>query len=266
MRNTLVHNEIYGASNGSSADNIQIAGYTNGSTIAYNTLFDGRGTVITNDAADVHIHHNLMRSRNYAPTLLVSVGDPGGLVEVYNNNLIHDATDATTLAAIRIILTDPAGIKLKNNIIYGATRCVWQSGGVLDEVDLDYNDYYTYGGGTMITWNGLHYTAAQFADYQAASSKDANSFYGNPLLGADYYTLARNSPCINRGTNVGLLLDFLGTIIPIGSLPDIGILESSLLPAPAAEPKFTDFDMIFILRMRGGMGGGSGSGGSTRPQ
>ena len=60
------------------------------------------------------------------------------------------------------------------------------------------------------------------------SGNDVNSINSDPKFAnvqSDDFQLSENSPCIDAGTNVGLLKDFNGTSIPKGDSPDIGAFE-----------------------------------------
>jgi len=112
---------------------------------------------------------------------------------------------------------------------------------------LDYNLYYSSTSGFPQRWYwNANYTNS-FAAWQAFSGQDAHSIYANPqfvspspITAADF-RLEPTSPCIDAGLNLklaGLLApaaqyqDYLGTLIPRGTSPDIGAYEKIPLLDP----------------------------------
>ncbi|HDZ68927.1 MAG TPA: hypothetical protein ENH43_00705 [Phycisphaerales bacterium] len=126
---------------------------------------------------------------------------------------------------------DVSDFYVRNNIIYESkiyslSMVNPQPGKIM----FNYNCWYQ-ASGNMIDYGGTTYTMAQFPDYQANESQDANSIAANPvfvdLAGGDY-RLQDSSPCIDTALNTGQTEDFdYNPIIPAGS-PDMGAFEWTL--------------------------------------
>ena len=66
-------------------------------------------------------------------------------------------------------------------------------------------------------------------DWRTNTSQGANSIDGNPVFtdaSNDDFTLQAGSEALNRGVDVSLTSDFVGTTVPIGAFPDMGAYES----------------------------------------
>lgn len=93
----------------------------------------------------------------------------------------------------------------------------------------DYNIWY----GTTATTSRLSYNYSTYTSitaFSAASGKnfDIHSRSSNPLFvnsAAFIFQLQTASPAINSGTNVGLIADFAGSIVPQGTAVDMGAYE-----------------------------------------
>lgn len=225
-RLTITGNTVYGNNFGESADNIQIAGYVNGVTVAYNTLSKGRGVIVTNSAAGSRIIYNKIYSGGTPIKFGITVALPGGFTEVYNNTIyLSDLADA----GIKITGTHTDGVVIRNNVVHaGTNRALWHVSGDPAQITLSNNAYYNTGGGTLITWNATDYTLAQAAAYQSASGKDGNSIFLDPLFrdaaNADFH-LRRVSPLVGAGYSLSLTRDFDNNAIPYGAGVDIGAFE-----------------------------------------
>lgn len=119
-------------------------------------------------------------------------------------------------------------IYFRNNICYESTdNCLYMNAACNLDGNLicDYNCWYQ-ASGNMVSYKGDTYTMAQFATYQAAKSQDASSIATDPQMidfANDDFRLNPHSLCINAGTNVSLLADYLGILIR--HAPDIGAYE-----------------------------------------
>jgi len=139
------------------------------------------------------------------------------------NNVMYGYKKGVSLA------DDNEDVLVKNNIFYSDFADnvpVWMEGGeTRTRLDIDNNCYYTGANSCVFTISGVDtYTFAQWQ----AEGYDASAVNSDPLMadpGNDDFTLQVGSPCINRGTFVGLILDYLGLPVPIGHRPDIGAYE-----------------------------------------
>jgi hypothetical protein len=126
-------------------------------------------------------------------------------------------------------------ISIRNNIFFEAKTNAfyapgWPQAGI-DALGMDHNCWYQRQG-VMIRAGGAEYTMRQFAAYQADLGMEQNSFVAEPKL-ADAakgdLRLTAESPCVDRGADLGYETDFEGNRIPQGAAPDVGAYE---LPKP----------------------------------
>jgi len=154
--------------------------------------------------------------------------DARGVVgNVYNNVIYNSYNASIEMKGINVTMN------LKNNIIMNfSDNGVSNHGAVyLNGVTLtgtfSNNCYYKSGESNVAK------TSADgertLAQWQADQTQDVTgTIVQDPLMtdpGSDDFTLQVGSPCINRGTFVGLILDYLGLPVPIGHRPDIGAYE-----------------------------------------
>jgi hypothetical protein len=101
----------------------------------------------------------------------------------------------------------------------------------------NYNNYYNLNNSGELFRNNYKGTSYKtLATWRTATSQDANSISANPLFvnkTSDWH-LQSTSPCVNKGTNVGLTRDLEGK--PIVGLPDIGAFELSSTPSTSINP------------------------------
>ena len=124
-------------------------------------------------------------------------------------------------------------IYVRNNIFYNTTSVgnpihISNIFNGLGNVTIDYNCYYNLLSGNLAMYQGAWYPISQFSTYQSNTGKDAHSIVGNPRFvdtSSHNYRLLSNSPCINAGTNVGLMNDYIGNHVPQGTGVDIGAFE-----------------------------------------
>jgi hypothetical protein len=86
-------------------------------------------------------------------------------------------------------------------------------------VTSDYNDFYHPAGGSYMSYG-------TWAAWQG-SGPDKHGLSANPQFvspGSDF-RLQPTSPCIDSGEDIGLIRDYQGSNVPIGSAPEIGAFE-----------------------------------------
>lgn len=92
---------------------------------------------------------------------------------------------------------------------------------------MNHNIWYSATGNTAQGLNRF-YNNTELAAWKTATGQDANSFFSDPLfqsIADNNFRLKSGSNAINGGTDVGLLTDFAGTNVPLGSAPEIGAYE-----------------------------------------
>ncbi|MBW2106756.1 MAG: right-handed parallel beta-helix repeat-containing protein [Deltaproteobacteria bacterium] len=160
----------------------------------------------------VEIYYNLVYGNNTDGIYLDADSDN---CLIYNN-VIYDNVDG-----IVVNNSSCTGTVIKNNIVEGNSGVNILFAASVAYVG-DYNcfdenvGFYQGGSLTFTQWKAAH------------AGDEGNSLYQDPLMtdpGSDDFTLQVGSPCINRGTFVGLILDYLGLPVPIGHRPDIGAYE-----------------------------------------
>jgi hypothetical protein len=130
------------------------------------------------------------------------------------------------------IQVEPRILKIKNNIFYHtsghAVIVSWSAQNAHSDFTCDYNCFYKTVGANdpkFAFYNGRYIT---FAEWCAATGGDSNSIVTNPIfvdIQNNNVHLHVTSPCIDAGTDVGIIQDLEGNIIPQGNGPDIGAFE-----------------------------------------
>lgn len=213
----------------------------NGSTVRYNYFHNSRlGSGIAPHGTGWHIHHNVFNFGSAGQKAL------GGFW-AYDDSASYGPPLGTNLICHNIFYNFKAygfysgqnygpGVVLKNNIFVGANGAnlvqSWTG------PDSDYNLFYCLGTPDFF-WDAKR-TGHTLASYQVASSMERHSIYADPQFVSDHpvtaadFRLKPTSPCINAGFDLkkaGVLAaeyengDFLGTLLPQGSAPDIGAFE-----------------------------------------
>jgi len=147
---------------------------------------------------------------------IYNVGYGGGGFGVSGNGIDIQGTNSNNI--------------VKNNIVVTASTAALNiDPGSISTTISDYNLLYNVNGsGKVGKFNGTTYTT--LAAFQAVSGQDSHSISADPLFmnaaGGDF-SLADNSPAINRGINIlSFTTDLSGRTRPIGSNYDIGSYES----------------------------------------
>ena len=153
--------------------------------------------------------------------------------EVYNNTIVAMGRGT------RGIFVTPysTGHIIKNNIIQwdgGLNEIIRVSTG--GDATLDNNLYYKSDFTNVFHWNGKWYSS--LTDWQKISGQDADTIAtdpkfasSNPRSTEDFF-LQHDSPCIGRGSNVGLLRDYLNYPLPVGGERAIGAFEPQSMTPP----------------------------------
>jgi hypothetical protein len=248
----------------SSGDGIQLDGNYNGFHI-HHTIIDrtnGAGNKFnlilnsapgTSDNASGIIEYcTFINGSNVAAAVHIERGN--GIITRYNtfqgntlglriagayttNNLIHNNIFYNCTSGVGVGYTYPSvgpatNTKVYNNVFYRVSNYhIW-----VDKTNVDSRNnihlrgtdngvaIYNYGGGSWTIRNNCYGTSAT----AGTPGTGSNPVIGNPLfvnLSNYDFHLQSNSPCINKGVNVGISYDIDGTSIFQGSAPDIGAYE-----------------------------------------
>jgi len=166
-------------------------------------------------------------SRNEVHTnTLAGVAVIGDGTQTVDYNLIHDNTDDG-------VFVTTSGALVYNNVVYDSgvagfdidNSCTVRNNIVRNSTGDDIN---IISGATVTGGYNCFQDAAKAGDGTYTDTGTSTLFSTDPLMtdpSNDDFTLQVGSPCINRGTFVGLLLDYLGLPVPIGHRPDIGAYE-----------------------------------------
>ncbi len=200
-----------------------------GSEVRNNYLYLAGG--IMPQGTNMKIHNNIINQQSTAMGGTNAVESGTGKSYIYNNTYYN-----TPSSGYGLMGSSTSGqVIFYNNVVHAGSHSpalVNFGANVLS----DYNSFYTTGSPkwrdnvTAITYTSL-------SSYQAASGKEAHSFFGNPLLAnttdtaPQDFKLQAGSPCKDKGFNLvsaGLVpaySDFEGVSIPQGSNPDMGAYE-----------------------------------------
>ena len=150
---------------------------------------------------------------------------------IINNTLYYNATQGDWGAEL-YIQYDTRNNIIKNNIIFSspAKNFIENWSAVMSGNNVDYNLYFSSGGGTNGTWIWKNTTYSTFSDYQQFSGNDGNGLIGtNPLfLDADSGNLKilAASPAIDAADDTNCpATGLFGEPRPAGTHCDIGATE-----------------------------------------
>jgi hypothetical protein len=179
--------------------------------IQYNT-FENCQYGITSYSENVEIFYNIFNNNLTAIELLNSSTN----CQVYNNVFFGNENGITSFA----------GLTLFNNIFYLKETGDKAFTIKFNDVYSDYNIFYPEQT-AFVEINGNKY------DYlntiQSFLQMDLNSIFADPVFEDtehDNFALQPNSPAIDKGKNVGIMMDIQGLPVPYGGITDIGIFEA----------------------------------------
>lgn len=218
-----------GNNNGDSADGCQVATSTNVTFLRCDFINNYNTGLIFSSASSGTVA--FCEFRDTYRNAFVALVDADGL-DVYNNTFAGGE-----IYGLKINAVDAAGtVTVKNNIFANLTYLFYVDTAVSGTVTSDYNLFYDGTGTGQVHWKGTTYSYANFANYQSASSQDANAQTGDPDFNnaaSDDYTLGDLSLAVNTGTATLYTTDHDGNGVPYGDNVDIGAYErQSAIPPP----------------------------------
>lgn len=182
------------------------------------------------------VSNNLFYNLNGSGTQYMMYNSSSNYALYYHNTIaLNEPGNTSTNSSFGFYqITTADGIDLKNNIFSlnrgGSTNvtAIYQATSS-STITSNYNDFYRVGTNTRVGYNGTY--RITLADWQAATSQDANSlatnpFYSNPA-GGNYRPM---SPVLdNKGTPVGISIDIENDPRSL-TVPDIGAYEFTVPP------------------------------------
>ncbi len=175
--------------------------------VRYNTI-EGGGTGVDVNVTSCKLYYNQLIENSIAIKV-----QQYKAVDVLNN---------TFYGNVNYSIESYIGSKVtsKNNIYY---------------LTPDGSQTYKFGGSYNSDFNTFNVAKPGFLNgyntilsWIAASGQDRNSLVTDPLfenIPAGNFRIKPNSPCINKGSDLGLEKDFFATMVPQAGVPDIGFCE-----------------------------------------
>lgn len=181
------------------------------------------------DVIRVNIDYNIFENIGYTNENswnieLVSESANAVIEDIYidNNVMISNPSIQSEAGLFIMPKGTMSNIRLRNNIIQGmrfAPIYLYYYTGQVSNLYNQNNILYNNGNSNLI----LYATTPPVINYVVS-----DTIMTDPLFigGSPYsYALQSNSPAIDAGLDVGLVSDFIGTLVPYGSAPDIGAYE-----------------------------------------
>jgi hypothetical protein len=223
---------------------------TDGAGNKFNVIFNS-GPGISDNATGIIEYCTFINSANVAWAVHIERGN--GIIIRYNNfqgttlglriagaytsnNLIHNNIFQNCVDGIRVGYTTsvgPAtGTKIFNNVFYHVS----QYHITVDRTNVEVRNnihmrttdngvaLHNFGSGTWTISNNCYSSTA----VAGTPGTGSNPVIGNPLFispSTGNFNIQSSSPCINKGTNVGVPFDYAGTAIFQGTAPEIGVFE-----------------------------------------
>jgi parallel beta-helix repeat protein len=209
-------------------------------TVRYNKIYEAAtGIFIENGTARNKAYYNSVGKCTSGIKCGATINDGVYDNEIYNN-LIADANFSF------VFLHDANGSHtVKNNISLNPIKghVKWNKDYFINgSLNIDNNCYFPE------MENDFHIVRGREPNITTAKTKtiyewqllsyDSHSIVNDPKfasLPSGDYNLLENSPCIDKGVNVGLNRDIEGSSVPRGCCPDIGLFENGVLLDPGLD-------------------------------
>ena len=219
--------EIYEETDGGEGTGIQFDDNTNYCTVRFNKIYDCAGAGILWNSPNNTAYYNTI------DTCMTGEGTYGAGLYFLNgtgnsgyNNIVYNCKNGITFS-----VEEGETVTVKNNIVMESDvydyRWIWEAGAygtVTSDNNCIYNSVVAL---NFLDWHGGAEDEQDLAEWQTDTGQDANSTEAIPRVidaaGGDFRLLMA-SPCIDKGTDVGLTEDYLG--IKIRHAPDIGAYEN----------------------------------------
>ncbi|MDO8649697.1 MAG: choice-of-anchor Q domain-containing protein [Candidatus Berkelbacteria bacterium] len=148
---------------------------------------------------------------------------------IYNNTIFGNGSPGDSTmdrAGLYIPTTANPGFIVRNNIIAQNYPGDLKEYSTTSNNNLDYNNYYPINDNNFY----LIFNQSPWSWTTYHTTREPHSFNANPLfvnVALSNFKLQSGSPALNTAIAVGLVRDFVGTIVPQGNIPDIGAYELS---------------------------------------
>ena len=180
-------------------------------TMKYNT-FSNNEDAIYSYAETTKVYYNIFNGNGTG----ININSYISSTEVYNN-VFYDNK--------RAVSTSYSSLTIYNNIFYLTDQGDQAINHKLDNLVSDNNIFYPEQDGFLDIADKKY---SSLYDYQQSMGLDLNSFTSDPMFKDIYnenFGVEIESPAIDAGKNVGILMDFYGYNVPFGGAPDIGLIE-----------------------------------------
>jgi uncharacterized repeat protein (TIGR02059 family) len=233
---TIEGNFIFNGPLSSSYGALQIYNNNSNVVIRKNYIKDWSGAILlyaSNSNGNIDIYNNIINVPEHG-IWDESTGSISGNLNIYNNVILVDPDNeySPPIRLNNVTIPSSYAIRIKNNIIgflnEHSISYVYSPNNIFGQFDIDYNLYF----------NSTKYAPFYFQDIDRTkdfwlnrgydinsvinSSPEFTNYSGSFSVETDF-SLDKTSPAINKGTDIGLISDFIGN--PIVGLPDIGAFE-----------------------------------------
>ena len=180
-------------------------------TLRYNTFSDNEDAIYSY-AETNKIYYNIFNGNGTG----ININSYLSSSEIFNN-VFYDNSKGVSASY--------SSLTVYNNIFYLTDQGDQAINHKMDNLVSDNNIFYPEQDG-FLDINDQKYSSLY--DYQQSSGLDMNSFTSDPLFKDVYndnFSVEVESPAIDAGKNVGIMMDFYGYNVPFGGAPDIGLIE-----------------------------------------
>lgn len=199
--------------------------------IRYNVIHNTVEGIIVRDGSDNNkIYYNLLYDTEHA-IIATTPKIPIKKIDVFNNTIYNtrDNSHGVTFKG------EVNSVNFINNVVYvGKAAALKMDISNLLNVNSNNNCLYSFENSRdFIFWGNIKFSMLEFLDYVKKSDNDFNSVNKDPLFVDEInkdFNLKYSSICIDKGVDVGLIIDFWGN--KIDNYPDIGAFEFIYLKPP----------------------------------
>jgi uncharacterized protein YjdB len=184
-----------------------------GSTLVtrYNTIASNDEGIYSTAVSNI-IYYNIFKNCNSA----IDIESNSSKANIYNNVFFNNE---------KSVSMSYAELSLYNNIFFMTIPGQIAVKLGTENIESDHNIYFPEQDG-FINIDNTSYDNLEYL--QKTLKIDMNSFTSDPMfvdMYNDNFTVKANSPAINNGMDLNFGFDFLGSSVPFGNKPDIGIFE-----------------------------------------